>query len=104
MSPGQSDATTVGAGGAPKLFVSVSPHFKNTESVSKIMWTVVACLLPPLFLSVFIFGFQTLIITAVSVFSCVGTEYVSNRALGRPTDTIKDGSAVITGLLLAYIL
>jgi electron transport complex protein RnfD len=68
------------------------------------MWTVVATLLPPLILSVFIFGFQTLIITLVSVASCVGTEYVSNRALGRPTDTYKDGSAVITGILLSYVI
>jgi electron transport complex protein RnfD len=116
MSAAESEAITVGAGEAiapkakvpkaiaPKLYVSVSPHFKNTDTVSKIMWTVVATLLPALFLSVFIFGFQTLIITAVSVLSCVGTEYVANRALGRSTDTIKDGSAVITGILLAYVI
>jgi len=89
---------------APELYVSISPHFKSAETVSKIMWTVVACLIPPLILSVFIFGFQTLIIALVSVGSCVGTEWVSNRCLNRPTDTIKDGSAVITGLLLAYII
>jgi electron transport complex protein RnfD len=105
MSAIQSQTNTEkAAGGAEKLFVSVSPHYKNSETVPKIMWTVVACLLPPLILSVFIFGFQTLIITLVSVFSCVATEYVSNKALGRSTDTCKDGSAVITGLLLAYII
>lgn len=107
MSAAQSQATTVEATGEainPKLFVSVSPHFKNMETVNKIMWTVVATLLPPLILSVFIFGFQTLIITLVSVASCVATEYVSNRALGRPTDTYKDGSAVLTGVLLAYVI
>jgi electron transport complex protein RnfD len=89
---------------APKLFVSVSPHIKSTLTVSRIMWTVVACLLPPLILSVFIFGFQTLIITLVSVVSCVATEAISNKCLGRPVDTIRDGSAVITGLLLAYVI
>lgn len=107
MSAAQSQATTVeAAGGAigSKLFVSVSPHFKTKDTVTKIMWTVVACLLPPLILSVFIFGFQTLIIALISVASCLGTEYVANRALGRPTDTIKDGSAVITGLLLSYVI
>ncbi len=107
MSAPLAEATTVEGAGevmAPKLFVSVSPHFKSTVTVSEIMWTVVACLLPPLILSVFIFGFQTLIIALVSVLSCVGTEYLSNRALKRPTDTIKDGSAVITGLLLAYVI
>lgn len=83
--------------------VSISPHVKSKESVEKIMWTVVACLMPPLILSIFIFGFQTLIITLVSVASCVATEAISQKALRRPF-TIKDGSAVITGLLLAYII
>jgi electron transport complex protein RnfD len=103
----QTEATTVEEAEraiSEKLYVSISPHFKSTDTVSKIMWTVVACLLPPLILSVFIFGFQTLIIALVSVGSCVGTEWVSNRCLKRPTDTITDGSAVITGLLLAYII
>jgi electron transport complex protein RnfD len=67
------------------------------------MWTVVACLIPPLILSIFIFGFQTLIITLVSVGSCVATEAISQKVLRRPV-TVKDGSAVITGLLLAYII
>lgn len=67
------------------------------------MWTVVACLLPPLILSIFIFGFQTLLITLISVGSCVATEAVSQKLLKRPV-TIRDGSAVITGLLLAYII
>ena len=67
------------------------------------MWTVNACLAPPLILSVFIFGFQTLIISLVSVMSCVLTEAISQRLLRRPV-TVKDGSAVITGLLLAYVI
>ncbi|NVL90544.1 MAG: RnfABCDGE type electron transport complex subunit D [Desulfobacterales bacterium] len=107
MTGTQAEATTVEEAGKalpPKLFVSISPHFKATETVSKIMWTVVACLIPPLVLSVFVFGFQTLIIALVSVVSCVATEAISNRCLKRPVGTIKDGSAVITGLLLAYII
>jgi len=83
--------------------VSVSPHVKSGESVERIMWTVVACLVPPLILSIFIFGFQTLIITLISVGSCVAAEAVSQKLLRRPV-TIKDGSAVITGMLLAYII
>lgn len=83
--------------------VSVSPHVKSNETVAKIMWTVVACLMPPLFLSVFIFGFQTLIITAVSVISCVVVEVVSQKALKRPV-TIADGSAVLTGVLMAFVI
>ncbi len=67
------------------------------------MWTVVACLVPPLVLSVFIFGIQTLIITAISVISCVAMEAISQKLLGRKV-TIKDGSAVITGMLIAFII
>ncbi len=87
----------------PTLAVSVSPHIKGKDSVEKIMWTVVACLIPPLILSVFIFGIQTLIITLISVGSCVATEAISQKLLHRPV-TIRDGSAVITGLLLAYVI
>lgn len=83
--------------------VSISPHLKSSESVEKIMWTVVACLVPPLILSVFVFGIQTLLITAVSVISCVVVEAVSQKTLGREV-TIKDGSAVLTGLLIAFII
>lgn len=85
------------------LKVSTSPHLKSNESVEKIMWTVVACLVPPLILSVFVFGIQTLLITAVSVFSCVAVEWLSQKALGRPV-TIKDGSAVLTGMLMAFVI
>ncbi len=83
--------------------VSTSPHLKSSESVEKIMWTVVACLVPPLVLSVFVFGIQTLLITAVSVISCVVVEWLSQKSLGRPV-TIKDGSAVLTGMLLAFVI
>lgn len=83
--------------------VSISPHVKSGESVEKIMWTVVACLVPPLVLSVFIFGIQTLLITAVSVASCVAVEAATQKALGRRI-TIGDGSAVITGMLLAFVI
>ena len=61
--------------------VAVSPHVKSHESVEKIMWTVVACLMPSLILSIFVFGFQTLIITAVSVGSCLATEAISQKCL-----------------------
>ncbi len=67
------------------------------------MWTVVACLVPPLVLSVFVFGIRTLIITAVSVASCVAMEAISQKAMGRKV-TVSDGSAVITGMLLAFVI
>ncbi len=99
----QAKNTTEPAGEGAFWTVSVSPHIKSGTSVERIMWTVVFCLLPPLLLSVFIFGFQTLFITMISVGSCVATEAISQKLLHRPV-TIKDGSAVITGLLLAYVI
>ena len=59
--------------------------------------------MPSLILSVFIFGFQTLIITMISVASCVATEAICQKMLHRPI-TIRDGSAVITGVLLSYVI
>lgn len=85
------------------LSVAVSPHVRSQESVEKIMWTVVACLVPPLLWSILEFGIRSLLLTLVSVFSCVATEWVSQKALKRPV-TIRDGSAVITGMLLAYTI
>ena len=83
--------------------VSVSPHVRSNESVDKIMWTVVACLVPPLVLSMFVFGLQVLLITAVSVASCMAVEALSQKMLGRPV-TVKDGSAALTGMLMAFII
>jgi electron transport complex protein RnfD len=86
-----------------ELIVSVSPHIRQNVTTTAIMWTVAACLLPLLILSVFIFGFQALIITLISVASCVGAEAISQKLLKRPVQ-VRDGSAVITGLLLAYVI
>ncbi|PIE64590.1 MAG: electron transporter RnfD [Desulfobacterales bacterium] len=83
--------------------VSSSPHIRSSESVEKIMWTVTACLVPPLILSVFVFGIQVLLITAVSVLSCMAVETISQKALGRPV-TVRDGSAALTGMLMAFII
>ena len=83
--------------------VSVSPHVKSNESVGKIMWTVVGCLVPPLILSVFVFGIQVLFIAAVSVASCMAVEVISQKALGREV-TVSDGSAALTGMLLAFVV
>mgnify|MGYP002064497075 CR=1 FL=1 len=67
------------------------------------MWTVVACLVPPLLLSVFVFGIQVLLITAVSVASCMAVEAASQKMLCRPV-TVRDGSAALTGMLLAFVI
>jgi len=87
----------------PRLSVGVSPHIRAGDSVERIMWTVVVCLIPPLIWSIFLFGIRSLLITLVCVLGCVATEWITQKALKRPI-TVKDGSAVITGILLAYTI
>ena len=86
-----------------KLIVSVSPHLHKDESVSKIMWMVIISLLPAGAAGVFIFGLTALWVIILGVVSALVTEAIL-QVLSKRKVTILDGSAVITGLLLAYNL
>ena len=88
---------------ANKLIVSAAPHITSADSTSKIMGRVCIALLPTLIASVLIFGFQALLLTAVTVAACVVFEYAYCKLVGRDV-TISDLSAVVTGLLLAMSL
>ena len=87
----------------PQWAVSISPHIRAGTTTAGIMWTVSASLVPVLLLSIYNFGVRGLIITLVSVISCVVVEAISQYLLGRPV-TIKDGSAVLTGILMAFVI
>ena len=86
-----------------RLIVSVSPHLHKDESVSKIMWMVVVSLIPAGAAGVFIFGISALSVIILGVVSAVVTDFVL-QVLTKRKVTILDGSAVITGILLAYNL
>lgn len=85
------------------LTVSISPHVKQNESVPKIMWTVIVCLMPALILAAVLFGWRVLALTAVSIVSCVAVEAICQKLMKRPI-RVMDGSAVLTGLLMAFVL
>jgi Na+-translocating ferredoxin:NAD+ oxidoreductase subunit D len=87
----------------PQWAVSVSPHIRMGRTTAGIMWTVSAVLMPVLLLSIYNFGLRSLLITLVSVVSCVVVEAISQKALGRPV-SVKDGSAVLTGILMAFVI
>ncbi len=87
-----------------KLFVSPSPHVHGGDSTTRLMQDVVIALLPALAVSVWVFGLQTLVISAVAVASCVLFEYLIQRWLLKGASTIGNFSAVVTGLLLAFNL
>lgn len=87
----------------PTWAVSVSPHIRLGTTTSSIMWTVSASLIPVLLLSIYVFGFRALIITIVSVISCVVVEAITQKLLRRPI-SVGDGSAVLTGVLMAFVI
>ncbi len=90
---------------ANKLIVSLSPHVHSGDSVQRNMCGVCIALIPALLCSFYFFGLSAIIVTGVSVLSCLFFEWFINKFLLRHKDnTITDGSAIITGLLLAFNL
>lgn len=86
-----------------ELIVSVSPHVKSGESVSRIMWTVNLSLMPALLGAVYYFGWRALYVTALCVVAAMFSEWLVNRMTDKP-GTLGDGSAFLTGLLLGLNL
>lgn len=86
-----------------QFILSSSPHIHGGESIPRIMYSVVVALIPAMFVGVYLFGFQALAIILLSVVASMATEAGAQRMMGRKV-TISDGSAVITGILLALNL
>ncbi|MFC1806919.1 RnfABCDGE type electron transport complex subunit D [Candidatus Omnitrophota bacterium] len=81
--------------------VTTSPHIHSGESVKKIMWLVFCSLVPAGLWSIYSFGVRALYLIAASILTCVLTEGLILKLRKKPV-TITDGSAALTGLLLAY--
>lgn len=86
------------------LTISASPHLHTSRSVSKCMWHVIVALLPAVACSLYYFGLGAMVVIAASILGCVIVEYAINRWMLRAPSTIGNGSAVLTGLLLALNL
>jgi len=82
------------------LIISSSPHAHCGESVTRIMLDVVIALMPAFAMSLWLFQWQALRLAGVCVAACLLTEWLCRRAMRRAS-SLSDGSAVITGLLLA---
>ena len=85
------------------LNVSSSPHIRSRLTTGKVMYDVVLALLPSAVFGVWIYGLHAFLIIAVSILSAVLTEFVFDYLSHKP-NTLADGSAVVTGLLLALAL
>lgn len=87
-----------------KLTVSLSPHLHSHNSISRSMWNVIIALIPALAVAIWTFGVDALWVIAVSVCACMLTEWLIERFMFHRPCTLMNGSAIITGLLLAFNL
>jgi electron transport complex protein RnfD len=85
--------------GTPHLELTASPHVHSPDSTLRIMWTVVLSLLPIVAAATVYFGISALLVISAAVAGALVTERLTG-----PRNSLRDGSAVITGLLLGLVL
>lgn len=84
------------------LTISASPHVHGDQSTRKIMWGVIYSMIPAMLVSIYFFGLDAMRVIFLSVAACVFFEWAIQKYLIKGKDTIADGSAIITGVLLAF--
>ncbi|MBQ6047258.1 MAG: RnfABCDGE type electron transport complex subunit D [Bacteroidales bacterium] len=84
------------------LSISGSPHVHSDESTKKIMWRVNLALVPMLLVGIAYFGLNALLISLVSVACCCLFQWLIEKFIMKVPTTLWDGSAIVTGLLLAF--
>ena len=82
------------------LKVSNAPFVRSKDSIESVMYNVALALAPATVMSVYLFGMKALVLTVVSIFSCMAFEWLMDKARKKPNSCF-DGSALVTGLLLA---
>lgn len=87
-----------------KLIISPAPHIHGGDTVAKNMTGVIIALIPALLVGFYFFGLGALIVTLTAVASCVLVEYLIQKFILKEQPSILDGSAALTGLLLAMNL
>lgn len=87
-----------------KWIVSSSPHVHSGDSIQKNMLYVVLALLPAYLVALYYFGVGALAVSVIAIASCIGFEAFIQRFVLKTKVSISDGSAALTGLLLAMNL
>ena len=85
-----------------KLIASSSPHIRSNEDTRSIMLDVIIALMPALIMGIYVFGWRALTVTLVSVAACVVWEWLYRKVM-KKANSIGDLSAVVTGILLAFV-
>jgi len=86
------------------IIISASPHIHSARTSKKVMYDVLYALIPAFLVSIYVFGISALVLTSVAVISCIVFEYLIQKYLLKTEITVTDGSALITGILLAFNL
>lgn len=86
------------------LIISPSPHVHSSDSVRRNMYGVIIALMPALAASLWFFGTEALFVILTSIASCVIIEFLIQKFILKVSTTISDGSAALTGLILAFNL
>ncbi len=81
--------------------VSVSPHLRDRDNTARVMWGVFISLVPALAAATYLFGWRALLLAVISVGVSIGSEALSQLVFRREV-SVSDGSAAVTGLLLAF--
>lgn len=84
------------------LTVSPSPHVHSSDSTQKIMLRVVYAMIPAMAWGIYMFGFDAIRVGLISILSCLAFEYLIQKYLMKIKPSVTDGSALITGVLLAF--
>ncbi len=86
-----------------RLSTTSSPHVKGKDTTVRLMRDVVIALLPALVLGIYFQGLRAAVVVTVTIVTCVASEFVFDMLVHR-RNTIRDCSAVVTGLLLGMTL
>jgi len=86
------------------FLVSSAPHLASGRTTRSIMFDVVIAMVPLFIASLVFFGMRTVTLTLVTVLGCLVTEAVANMMRSRKQDSLTDGSAIVTGMILAFSL
>jgi len=96
--PVKSDTTPRG------FLVSSAPHLASGATTQRIMFEVVLAMIPLLIMATYLYHWSAIVLTVVTVIGCLAAEAIGNAMRGRSMSSLTDGSAIVTGMILAFSL
>ena len=88
----------------PQFIVGAAPHLSVGRTTRGIMFDVVVAMLPLLGMAIYLYGTRAVLLVAATVIACLATEAIANAMRRRPQGSLTDGSAIVTGMILAFSL